>query len=308
MNMSTNPGDGAMPAQEETFSIGTVERDTGISRDTLRIWERRYGYPQPLRNAKGERIYPESQLRHLQKLRRFLDQGMRPGKLLRLTEAEFMALEEKSAGEQALSLSVSAPESPLVVACLTAVQQRDEQALLDALGLAYQQYGMADFIRQLAAPCVTAVGDAWARGDIEVYQEHFFTQVMTQFLNIEIAKMRNGVSRPLVLLGSLPGELHTLGLSMTAAMLACHGLASIQLGASMPVDQLSKAAQEFNVDIVGVSFSSAYPYNSIRNDIQELRDSVPADIEIWVGGEGVRKLRKLPTGVSKFTDFKQLPL
>ena len=273
-----------MPAQEETFSIGTVERDTGISRDTLRIWERRYGYPQPLRNAKGERIYPESQLRHLQKLRRFLDQGMRPGKLLRLTEAEFMALEEKSAGEQALSLSVSAPESPLVLACLTAVQQRDEQALLDALGLAHQQYGMADFIRQLAAPCVTAVGDAWARGDIEVYQEHFFTQVMTQFLNIEIAKMRNGVSRPLVLLGSLPGELHTLGLSMTAAMLACHGLASIQLGASMPVDQLSKAAQEFNVDIVGVSFSSAYPYNSIRNDIQELRDSVPADIEVWVGG------------------------
>lgn len=296
-----------MPAQEETFSIGTVERDTGISRDTLRIWERRYGYPQPLRNAKGERIYPESQLRHLQKLRRFLDQGMRPGKLLRLTEDEFMALEEKFAGEHSLTLSGSAPEAPLVVACLTAVQQLDEQALLDALELAHQQYGMADFIRQLAAPCVTAVGEAWAKGNIEVYQEHFFTQIMTQFLNIEIAKMRNGVSRPLVLLGSLPSELHTLGLSMTAAMLACHGLASIQLGGSMPVDQLSKAAQEFNVDIVGVSFSSAYVYGTIRNDIQELRDSVPADIEVWVGGEGVRKLRKLPAGVSKFTDFDKLP-
>lgn len=297
-----------MPAQEETFSIGTVERDTGISRDTLRIWERRYGYPRPLRNAKGERIYPESQLRHLQKLRRFLDQGIRPGKLLRLTEAEFMALEEKSAGEQTLRLSSSAPRSPLVDACLTAVQQLDEQALLDALELAHQRYGMADFIRQLAAPCVTAIGDAWASGDIEVYQEHFFTQVMTQFLNIEIANMRNGPSRPLVLLGSLPSELHTLGLSMTAAMLACHGLSSIQLGAAMPMDQLSKAAQEFNVDIVGLSFSSAYPHSNIHNDIRELRDSVPADIEVWVGGEGVRKLRKLPAGVSKFTDFKQLPL
>lgn len=297
-----------MPAQEETFSIGMVERDTGISRDTLRIWERRYGYPQPLRNAKGERIYPESQLRYLQKLRRFLDQGMRPGKLLRLTEAEFMVLEEKSAGEQTLSLSGSAPRSPLVDACLAAVQQLDEQALIDALELAHQQYGMADFIRQLAAPCVTAIGDAWASGDIEVYQEHFFTQVMTQFLNIKIAKMRNGPSRPLVLLGSLPSELHTLGLSMTAAMLACHGLSSIQLGAAMPMDQLSRAAQEFNVDIVGVSFSSAYPYGNIRNDIIELRDSLPGDIELWVGGEGVRKLRKLPAGVIKFTDFKQLPL
>ncbi len=303
-----NLGDGAMPATEETFSIGTVERDTGISRDTLRIWERRYGYPQPLRNAKGERIYPESQLRHLQKLRRFLDQGMRPGKLLRLTEAEFMALESASSGAQTETLSSREPLSPLVVACLTAVQQLDEQALIDRLELAHQQYGMANFIRQIIAPCVTTVGDAWARGDIEVYQEHFFTQVLTQYLNIEIAKMRSGGSRPLVLLGSLPSELHTLGLSMTAAMLACHGLACIQLGASMPVDQLSKAAQEFNVNIVGVSFSSAYPYNNIHNDIRELRDSVPGDIDIWVGGEGVRKLRKLPVGVRKFTDFAQLPL
>jgi hypothetical protein len=75
----------------------------------------------------------------------------------------------------------------------------------------------------------------------------------------------------------------------------------------MPLDQLSKAAQELNVDIVGVSFSSAYPYGNIRNDLVELRDSVPRDIDIWVGGEGVRKLRKLPSGVSKFTDFAKLP-
>lgn len=32
-------------------SIRTVERETGISQDTLRIWERRYGFPQPGRAA-----------------------------------------------------------------------------------------------------------------------------------------------------------------------------------------------------------------------------------------------------------------
>ena len=31
------------------FPIGAVERDTGIGRDTLRIWERRYGFPVPER-------------------------------------------------------------------------------------------------------------------------------------------------------------------------------------------------------------------------------------------------------------------
>ena len=54
----------------EQFSIGMVERDTGIGRDTLRVWERRYGFPEPLRNDKGERIYNEQQLRRLQRIRR----------------------------------------------------------------------------------------------------------------------------------------------------------------------------------------------------------------------------------------------
>lgn len=296
-----------MSAQQEMFSIGAVERDTGISRDTLRIWERRYGYPQPLRNTKGERIYPENQLRRLQKMRRLLDQGMRPGKLLRLSEAEFIALDGELSGTQADAASISRQQSPLAAACLTAVQQLDEQALLKTLDLAHQQYGLADFIRQVVAPCVTAVGDAWARGEIEVYQEHFFTQYLSQYLSIETAKLSNTTGKPLVLLATLPNESHTLGLSMAAALLACHGLSCIQLGASMPLDQLSKAAQELNVDIVGVSFSSAYPYGNIRNDLVELRDSVPRDIDIWVGGEGVRKLRKLPSGVSKFTDFAKLP-
>jgi DNA-binding transcriptional MerR regulator len=32
------------------YSIGVIERDTGIGRDTLRVWERRYGFPDPVRN------------------------------------------------------------------------------------------------------------------------------------------------------------------------------------------------------------------------------------------------------------------
>ena len=66
------------------FPIGTVERDTGIGRDTLRIWERPYGFPTPERNDKGERVYSAEQIRCLQRIRRMLDQGLRPGKVVPL--------------------------------------------------------------------------------------------------------------------------------------------------------------------------------------------------------------------------------
>jgi len=58
-NTATNQG---------THSIGIVECDAGIGCDTLRIWERRYGFPESARNEKGERVYPDSQVRSLQKL------------------------------------------------------------------------------------------------------------------------------------------------------------------------------------------------------------------------------------------------
>ena len=69
---------------EKSYSISAVERDTGIGRDTLRIWEWRYGYPGPQSEAthKGERRYPLSQVQRLQLIRRLLDQGLRPGKIV----------------------------------------------------------------------------------------------------------------------------------------------------------------------------------------------------------------------------------
>lgn len=62
---------------ENIYPTGVVERDTGIGCDTLRVWERRYGFPGPVRSEKGERIYPELQLRRLQRIRRLLQEKSR---------------------------------------------------------------------------------------------------------------------------------------------------------------------------------------------------------------------------------------
>jgi len=39
-----------------------------------------------------------------------------------------------------------------------------------------------------------------------------------------------------------------------------------------------------------------------------LRDSIAQNVDIWTGGEGVRRLRKLPAGVSKFNSLDKLPI
>ena len=66
--------------------------------------------------------------------------------------------------------------------------------------------------------------------------------------------------------------------------------------------------QQFQADAVGITFSGAYPYQNIRPHLNELRELIADDVAIWTGGEGVRRLRKLPAGVTKFTSLEKLPL
>ena len=60
-------------ALAQCLSIAAVERDTGLSKDTLRVWERRYGFPSPERDAAGDRLYPPAQVARL--IEEFLEQA-----------------------------------------------------------------------------------------------------------------------------------------------------------------------------------------------------------------------------------------
>ena len=51
-----------MTTETTGLSIAALELETGIAKDTLRVWERRYGFPQPQRDEFGERIYPLEQV------------------------------------------------------------------------------------------------------------------------------------------------------------------------------------------------------------------------------------------------------
>src|SRR6478672_3714913 len=66
---------------DKLVPIGIVEQETGILKETLRIWEKRYGFPRPLRAQHGDRVYPQHQVEKLRVVKELLDAGMRPGRL-----------------------------------------------------------------------------------------------------------------------------------------------------------------------------------------------------------------------------------
>lgn len=63
-------------------TISDIERDTGIAKDRLRVWERRYGFPEPQRDDTDERLYDDAQLFRLRLIKRLLDLGERAGRVV----------------------------------------------------------------------------------------------------------------------------------------------------------------------------------------------------------------------------------
>ncbi|WP_042421813.1 MerR family transcriptional regulator [Comamonas granuli] len=299
----------ALPSGTEPagLPIAAVERETGLAKDTLRVWEKRYGFPQPLRDTAGDRLYPAEQVQQLQLIRRLLDAGLRPGKVVGLDPSALQALLGAQAASARAPLSrtkpTSSPPSASLAPLLDAIGAHDPQALRHALSHAQLRMGLAPFVTELVAPLATAVGEAWAQGRFEVFEEHLFTEVITGVLRQAIAALAPlpaapASAGPKVLLTTLPQELHGLGLLMVEALLALEGCTCVSLGTQTPLADVVQAAQAHQADVVALSFTAVHSGPLVLASLRELRAQLPADTALWVGGSCAALYQKPLEGIS----------
>jgi methylmalonyl-CoA mutase cobalamin-binding subunit len=293
-----------MPSPDQApASISLVERETGLSKDTLRMWERRYGFPRPLRDAKGERLYPSDQIEQLRLIGRLLDLGLRPRELVGLPlEALIARSEGASVQTSAEAARDSAPWEPT----FEMLRRYDESGLRSHLSLALQRLGLQRFVTDFAAPLSVQVGEAWARGRITVSQEHLYSEQMQQQLRYGIGAIYPGERAPSVLLTTLPGEEHQLGLLMAQACLAAEGVHCVSLGVQTPAWDIVEAARERGADVVGLSFSQAFRPKVALAMLQDLRARLPAAIEVWAGGALWERAQHVLDGVRFISRLEQI--
>ena len=291
----------------QTWSIAEVERETGLGKDTLRVWERRYGFPVPLRDALGERAYPDEQLQRLRLLKRLLDAGHRPGKVVALPLEQLKgllqavaAVKEGSVRQGAAALHVPLDDASTWVKWLSSdrtdkVRQTLQQRIL--------RDGLGHVVDQLVAPLCALVGQAWMRGEVSVYQEHLFTETLQSVLREAIASVdasgQTLQQRPRVLLTTTPGEQHGLGLLMAECHFALESCTRFVLGTSTPIADIVLAVRQLRIEVLALSFSAYASRRDLLESLLQLREQLSADVQIWVGGAAAAQhARALPKGVA----------
>ncbi len=93
-----------------TYRSGVAARMAGLSVETLRVWERRYGLSETERSLHGQRLYSDEQVYRLRLLKNLVDQGHPIGAIASLPVAQLQELNTTSAAD------ASTPAGPIRVA------------------------------------------------------------------------------------------------------------------------------------------------------------------------------------------------
>lgn len=267
-------------------TILVVSKRTGLAMETLRAWERRYGFPKPERKVgSNRRLYSEPEIERLLALKKAIEAGYRIGDVVNKSMDELVVLARE--GKPKRDLTRDVPPTDLE-SLLVLLERDDAVGLEDQLRHAASALGPRRFITDLAHPFVVAVGAAWVAGRIGIRHEHLASEIVTTRVRQLLSSYQDLEGRPHVLLATLPGEPHALALQMVGLYLAVKSARPRLLGASMPPEELAQAARDLHADVVGLTITPVPDKKEMRRMVRALRRALPPEVPIWLGGAGAR--------------------
>jgi DNA-binding transcriptional MerR regulator/methylmalonyl-CoA mutase cobalamin-binding subunit len=280
-------------SQEQLWPMGAVTRRTGLGEHTLRAWERRFGFPTPLRLPSGHRRYDSEQVKRLLMVAKALEAGYRAGDVVPLDMSELEKL-LRSAGVFESFVASGSPED-IEELIFDACRRFDREGLAALLRREAALLGLPRFLRDRVSPLLTQIGEMWSRGDFAIRHEHFFSEVLEDQLRALRAPLHDVAKGRPVAIASLPNEFHGLGLQLAALSIVASGRAVRILGPHLPVDEIVQSAIALDASAVGISVSVFADPDETGREIAELRELLPESIQVWVGGAGAPSLSGLPS-------------
>jgi DNA-binding transcriptional MerR regulator/methylmalonyl-CoA mutase cobalamin-binding subunit len=284
-----------MDLSRTKITIKQLSQEIGIGVDTLRVWERRYGFPLPHRDGRGHRSYTKKHLEELRVVKKLQIFGQRPSAIFSLSPTERHVLLEEL-------LNTQRPENKSLEHLVFGMSP---QQIAVELAEQKKRLGLAEFVKQTVVPLLQLIDHGWSSGRLSIAREHLISDQLAALLKAELSAAACPV-RPQVLFLTLPGERHKLGLLLAAVQFQQAGVQSLLLNEELPLSEIPGLAAELAVDGVALSFSSHYPSRQAKHDLRSLRKSLNPAITIIAGGQAVQQLPTMPKLLVCF-DLQQIP-
>ncbi|MGB8599446.1 MAG: cobalamin B12-binding domain-containing protein, partial [Burkholderiales bacterium] len=224
---------------------------------------------------------------------RKVDSGSRPGHIFKELDWQTLATSTTALVSEK-KIKMGAQAYAAIDDLAKCVRTHDTENFKHQFRKLLGQLGLQRVIKQIVVPLNQFIGQEWQRGALTIFDEHLYSEALQTELRIAMSNAKRieaNIAAPRILLTSLPGEQHGIGLLMVQALASIQGADCIAPGMQMPVSEIVSACKASKANIVALSISGAYPTAEAQNQVNELRKRIDERTAIWLGGAGAQRIR-----------------
>jgi DNA-binding transcriptional MerR regulator len=267
------------------FSIKELETLSGVKAHTIRIWEQRYNFLKPSRTSTNIRSYSNEELRTLLTVALLNKHGYK------ISRIDTMMPEQRN--REVLSLSADEAQNEHLVnqmiGCMIELDVRQFEAILNET---VQRVGIEVTITSIIFSFLEKIGILWQTGRINPAHEHIVSNMIRQKLVAAIEALPVPESeRPLLLLLLPEDEHHELGLLFVYYLVKRRGIASLYLGANVPLKDAKYVVSLKQPEHTYIHLSTTSAKPIFQKYLQGLSAASPS-CKIIVSGQIVEGLKK----------------
>ena len=269
-----------------THRIHRVAKLTGLSKDVIRVWERRYGLVRPSRSSNRYREYSDEEVALLRFVKAQMEQGATIGSLAVEGHDSLVA-------RMRIATPVSAedqkPHERLLDDLMGSLDPLDKAGFERRLNGAVAVIPFEEAVQRILLPLQRRIGELWHQGLLHIAVEHYVTKIVQQKLFSVMNQLPVNEVGPRVLIACPEGETHEIGAQAVAYIAAAKGCHVYYLGPSLPHSDLVTFCEKIKPDLVLLSLTEVKPEAAALQQLKEL-EQLATRWSVAVGGQGARAI------------------
>lgn len=266
--------------------IHIVAKLTGLSKDVIRVWERRYGLVKPSRSSNRYREYSDEEVALLRFVKAQMEQGATIGSLAAEGHDPLVA-------RMRIATPVSAedqkPHERLLDDLVGSLDPLDKAGFERRLNGAVAVIPFEEAVQRILLPLQRRVGELWHQGRLNIAVEHYVTKIIQQKLFSVMNQLSVNEFGPRILIACPEGETHEIGAQAVAYIAATRGCHVYYLGPNLPSSDLVIFGETITPDLILLSLTEVKSEASALQQLKEL-ELLATRWPVAVGGQGARAI------------------
>lgn len=273
-----------------THRIHRVAKLTGLSKDVIRVWERRFGLLEPARGANRYRNYSDEDVALLRYLKSQLDTGSSIGELAKLGRDELLVQARRGVARVSV---VDNTFDRLLKELLACLDPFDRATFERRLNGAVAVVPFEEALHGILLPLQEQVGQLWHDGHVSVAIEHYVTKQIQQKIFSAMNQFPVADFGPKVVVACPPEEHHEIAALAVAYRCHVRGCRTYYLGANVPIASLASLCAKVRPDLTIVSFPRSPSDDKAAELVQAVAQEVFPVSPVAAGGHGALAMREL---------------